>query len=289
MNLRHPVLLTLIAALILVLAGLYFVERQRAVAPTGSNSSWDTVSGYIEPTPNTETTVTEHELPDTAAEPAPEKLVIPKPSTGVTAKIIEKPGDESFDYNALLARLAHDDAPTHPQTAKTYEELIGAFTFVPSRQATAAPTRTAEQELLFAYGNEIGRRVQAFAAVNPNMSQTVVNQATHRDNKTYADAVIELGNRYKALGEGILSFHDVPVSAEAAHKALGDSYVNLGTALAAVPQASDDQAFIGAITSYNNKADAFTLAFVGMVNLFSTHDVTFDETDAGSAFSFRRN
>lgn len=290
MNMRHPVLLALLATLVLVMAGIYLFERQRAVAPTGTGTSWDSVSGYVEATEGAPVEEYGAELPDISSRPqSPETLVIPTGASTATAKIIDTPGDDAFDYNALLARLAHEPESTGPQQpTKTYEQLLGAFTFVP-KQAPESKLRSPAQEALFAYGNEIGRRVQGFAAVNPNISQTVINQATNRDNRAYGDAVIELGNRYKALGQGILGYRDVPEVAQAVHIALGESYINLGTALSAVPAATEDQAFIAAITTYNNKADAFTLAFVNMVSLFSSQDVTFESTDPGAAFSFRHN
>ncbi|MBP9757941.1 MAG: hypothetical protein KBD06_05040 [Candidatus Pacebacteria bacterium] len=289
MNTRHSVLLTVIAALVLVVAGLYFVQRQRAVSPTGGGASWETAGGYIEPTVTPIENEPEPFMPDVSTQTGPETLNIPKGMASSTVVATTKENDESFDYNALLARLSHD-SETAPaaQATKTYEQLLEAFTFTPNLSTPAPKVRTPQQEALFAYGNEIGRRVKGFAAVNPNMAQTVVNQATHRDNTAYGDAVRELGKRYKALGEGILAIEGVPTAAASQHKALGEGYLNLGTALSAVPDATDDQAFLSAITTYNNKADAFTISFVGMVTLFSSLEVEFDESDGGSAFSFRR-
>lgn len=149
--------------------------------------------------------------------------------------------------------------------------------------------KTPEQEALFAYGNEIGIRLKGFAAVNVNMAQTLGDQINHRDDASKGNAVRELGNRYRALGEGVLALRNVPAVAENAHQKLGQSYVDLGAALARVPDATTDQAFVTAITTYNNKADAYTNAFVGLVTLFSTLNVNFEESDGGSVFSFRRN
>ena len=290
MNMRHAVLLTVITALILSAVGLYFVQRQRAVVPTGGGASWNTVGGYVDSDVTPVEKTVQPPLPEVDTQTGPETLTIPKPKTVATtsAKVTPAKNDGAFDYNVLLARLHHEPATVPAaQAAKTYEDLTGAFTFVPSKQNVTQKIRTKEQESLFIYGNEIGRRIQGFAAVNPNMAQTVVNQATHRDNPSYGAAVRELGTRYAALGENILSIEDVPTSAVSQHKALGEAYVNLGKALAAVPEAADDQAFLAAVTTYNNKADAFTLSFVAMATMFSTLGVTFDESDSGSAFSFR--
>lgn len=288
MNMRQLVLLTMLAALILAAVGLYFVQRERAVVPAGGGVSFETVNGYVEQSVAPAETESKPALPDVSTDAGPATLTIPKAAATTTVKTTVVKDDGAFDYNALLKRLQHDpETAPEAQASKTYEELIGAFTFVPNKQNIAPKVRTKEQEALFNYGNEIGRRIQGFAAVNPNMTQAVVNQATHRDNKGYGAAVRELGARYTALGDNILSVHDVPTSAISLHQALGESYINLGKALAAVPDASDDQAFLSAVTTYNNKADAFTLAFVGMATMFSTLDVTFDQSDGGSAFSFR--
>ena len=173
MNLRHPVLLSLIATLILVAAGLYFVERQRAVSPTGGGASWATDRGFVENAVQSAPENVQPPLPDTTSESGPETLVIPHAKATTTAKTAIPKGDDTFDFNEMLARLEHkqDTAPA-AQAHSTYEQLTNAFSFSLQRPAVLTPkTRSAEQEALYVYGNEIGRRVQGFAAVNPNMPQ----------------------------------------------------------------------------------------------------------------------
>ncbi len=284
--------LTLVFAIILVLVGLYFVEKQRAVSPNGEGATWNTGGAYVEPTQTAPSDDSHPSLPDVTDDASPATLTIPtatatppKKAPATTAQV-----DGTFDYNAMLAQLRHDTAQTPAQQANsTYEQLLDAFSFTPTLAVPASKARTAEQEAIFAYGNEVGLRLQGFAAVNPNMTATLTDQIKHRTDQALGDAVRDLGNRYKALGEGILAIKDVPPSMSAANQTLGQSYVNLGIALAAVPDATEDKAFIAAITAYNSKADAYTTAFIGMVTLFSAQNVTFESSDAGSAFSFRHN
>ncbi len=291
MNFRHPVILTLLAALILVAVGFYFVARESAVAPNGASVSWQTEGGYVAPTEtpvaaDTSSRSDAHVLTQTD----PDTLAIPAPRATTTTAKKPSQSDDTFDYNALLAQMRHDTATTPAQQAnKTYEELMSAFSYSPKTSAPAEKTKAPEQIALFAYGNAIGSRLQGFSAVNLNMTQTLTDQINHRANQQMGTAVRDLGLRYQSLGESILAIHDVLPSAIALHKTLGESYVNLGTALAHVPDATDDQAFIAAITAYNNKADVNTRALVSLASFFSSAGVAFEETDAGSVFSFRHN
>lgn len=289
MNLRHPLVITLVFAIVLVLIGIYFVDRQRAVAPSGGSGSFGAINGgYVSPTSATPDNG-DTNLPNsqTSTNTGPDTLVIPA-ATPTPAKTSSKtPADGTFDYNALLASLKHDRATPSAQANSTYEQLVDAFSFTPTINTPEPKVKTAEQQAIFAYGNTVGARLQGFAAVNPDMAQTLQDQIKNRADESLGNAVRDLGGRYKALGESILAIQEVPDAVRSAHQSLGQSYVNLGEALAKVPDATDDKAFIAAITAYNNKADAYTGAFIGMVTLFSALDVTFESSDAGSVFSFR--
>ncbi len=288
MNLKHPVVLMLVAAIVLVLIGLFIVERQRAVAPTGSSASWQGSGAYLETTPSNEPIAMPTTEPTTSQPTGPETLVIPK-GTSTPTKVVTKT-DGSFDYNAMLAQMRGSAAKSgsQGQAQSTYDELMSAFSFAPTFSTPVPKTKTPEELALISYGNAVGTKLQAFAAVNVNMTQTLTNQVNDRTNISKGNAVRDLGLRYRTLGENVLAMTDIPSSFQNAHKTLGESYVQLGTALSKVPDATDDQGFIAAITAYNTKADAYTNAFVAMVTLFSSQGITFEETDAGSVFSFRR-
>ncbi len=289
MNFRHPLFLIILSAIILVLIGLYVVERQRAVAPNGSSASWETAGGYIETTQTPLTPTATPEQPIISEHSGPETLTIPKTATPTPGRVTA-PKDGSFDYNAMLAQMRGSiktDSMAQ-QAESTYEELMKAFSFNPSVATPAPKTKTPEQLAIFAYGNTLGTRIKAFAAININMAQTLTDQMKDRTSVSKGNAVRDLGLRYRTLGETVLSTTDVPPSFQEAHKTLGEAYVNLGTALSQVPDAQEDQALIAAITAYNNKADAYTNAFVAMVTLFTAHEVSFEDTDGGSVFSFRR-
>ncbi len=291
MNFRHPVFLTLLVAAICVLIGLYFIERQRAVVPSGDSMTWGRIGAYLEPQ-NPATTPDSSRIPEplvdvgedsppvpvTASNPQPQK---PPQKTAAA--------DGSFDYNALLAQLRHDSTAPAQQANKTFTQLLDAFSFAPVIATPEEKVKTPEQQALFEYGNDIGLRLKGFAALNSNMAQILSDQIAHRTDPSKGNPLRDLGNRYVTLGESILAIHDIPPAVESAHYKLGESYVQLGRALSRVPDATEDQAFLAAITAYNNKADAYTNAFVGMVTLFSTLEVRFEESDGGSVFSFRRN
>ncbi len=278
----------LLAAIVLVLIGLYFVERQRAVPPSGSSVSWQFESGYIETPDSAAQSIENDPAPVTPDISGQATLTIPSASTTTQQKTTATDG--TFDYNAMLAQMrgVAIEASPKQQANSSFEALIDAFEFTPTITAPAPRVLSPEQQAIFAYGNVIGTRLRGFAAVNVNMAQTLSDQMNDRQSRSKGNAVRDLGLRYKSLGEGILAIGDVPSSFDSAHKKLGESYIQLGEALSAVPDATGDQALVTAITLYNGKADAYTNAFVSMVTLFSAHEVTFEESDAGSVFSFRR-
>lgn len=293
MNYRYPVLFALSAAVILVLIGIYLVEQKSSVSPTGDGGSFGAINGgYVAPTAAAPSSDTGTSLPNPSTNTGPDTLTIPA-ATATPARtnpVAGKKDDGTFDFNAMLAALKHDSPQgVSVQSNSTYEQLSQAFSFAPKLEVPAPKPKTPAQQAIFAYGNTIGARIQGFAAVNMNMSQIITDQVKHRTDPTYGNPVRDLGQRYKTLGEGILGIKDIPPEVENAHQALGESYVNLGVALSKIPDATDDQAFLAAITAYNYKADAFTNAYAGMAALFTALNVTFESTDPGSAFSFRHN
>jgi hypothetical protein len=290
MNLRHPVVITLVFAIVLVLIGIYFVERQRAVTPSGGSDSFGAINGgYVSPASVSPDSSGNTNLPNSQASTntGPDTLVIPAATPTPVKTPTKAVADGAFDYNALLASLKQDRTTPSAQANSTYEQLVDAFSFTPTIKTPEPKVKTAEQQAIFVYGNTVGARLQGFAAVNPNMTQTLQDQIKNRADERLGNAVRDLGGRYRALGESILAIQEVPTAVRSTHESLGQSYINLGEALAQVPDATDDKAFIAAITTYNSKADAFTGAFIGMVTLFSALDVTFESSDAGSVFSFR--
>ena len=104
MNFRHPVFLTLLAAIILVLIGLYIVERQRAIDPSGTSASWETENGYLSQPETTPVTNDSEPLTPVTQNNGPETLTIPTATTSSAQKPTVRT-EGTFDYNAMLAQM----------------------------------------------------------------------------------------------------------------------------------------------------------------------------------------
>jgi hypothetical protein len=150
MNLRQPVVLTLIAAVILVLVGLYFVERQRMVSPSNEATTWGSAAGYIEPSASPSQTVTEEiPLPNAISDNNPETLVIPHATA--TPRATKTPSTEgTFDFNAMLAQMKREGAAYQgTQASGTFTSFFDSLSIAPTLSAPTdgAPARTPEQLL----------------------------------------------------------------------------------------------------------------------------------------------
>jgi hypothetical protein len=121
------------------------------------------------------------------------------------------------------------------------------------------------------------------------MVGTLTAQVENRADAQKGSAVRALGASYIRLGEEIARVPSVPQGMQKAHETLVRAYADLGTALSKVPDATEDQAFIGAITAYNNAADAHIGALISLGTMFSLKNVTFGANDSGAMFNFRTN
>ena len=211
------------------------------------------------------------------------------PYTYIPPAIVGNPDEaaqtDSFDLNSFIAMLGHGS------TSKTTTQDTAApdaYSVIPTglMSTTTQGSRSATQQSLYDFGNEIGSFIQAFEDEHPTMSFILKNHAEDRSDPQKAAAVERLAQSLKEVGQNLMSIETVPSGMTSTHTALAKSYIAVGTNLALVAKAKDDAEFLHAIETYNASADIFVKNYIATASLFGAYGVTFSPTDAGSVFTF---
>ena len=177
-------------------------------------------------------------------------------------------------------------------------------------------TRTPEQKVLFAYGNEIGSIIKNFEDTHGDTSKILKTffdirtdpskaagipeiAAKHAQltalsgdtNPSVSDAsavagVQEVADEYAQLGARIASLQNIPPEAETPNTKLARGYADVAQGLSRLTKAENDQQLLEAVNAYNASADEFIRNYVTLVQLFSAYGVKFSASDAGAIFSF---
>ncbi len=193
-----------------------------------------------------------------------------------------------YDFETFIALLSAQGRPTSGgmQSAST---SIDAYAYLPSGLiSTTTPDtgRTSLQQTLYDYGNEIGSSIESFEQQHLDTVQILKGQVEDRSNPDKAQAVVNIGRAFQILGNGLAAMDTVPPAMSSAHKALAQSYIEIGKNLSLIPSAERDSDFIKAIQTYNASADTFTKNYIQIVSLFGAYGVTFTSVDAGRVFTF---
>ena len=292
---KHPYISALCAAGVLLFFGVFIVEQQAATPSPSQPSSWsDTGAPLFNPispaasaAPATGTQ-NQQNITQQVQNAAPYTYIPPADVTVASTDVGTNSGD-SFDFNAFMASLSQTSAPAKPAPASTNSSLNSAYSFIPSglvSTTTPQNKRTKEQQDLYDYGNELGSYVQSFEQQNPGEAQTLTNQIQDRTDASKIAAVEALGQALQNVGASMSRMDTVPAQMGAMHTALAQSYIEIGTKLALVPQAQRDSDFVAAIQAYDTAADNFMKNYVAVAQLFSAYGVTFASDDPGSVFTF---
>lgn len=285
----HPYALTLGVAGLLIIAGIFVVMTRSSAPPTTSQAvAWGGTGALLNPSYEPGTTSSQGPavgIMQQVQSGAPYTYTLPVPQT-TNPDTGETTG--GFDFNAFIAMLsAETGAVTTGQPAGN-AAVTNAYAFIPGGfiATTTVNKQTVLQKALYDYGNEAGSLIQSFEQQHTNESQVLTDQAQDRNDAGKAAAVQALGAQLSALGSSLLAMDSVPSQVADAHQALAQSYQNIGTKLALVPQAKSDADFIAAVQSYNSSADTFVKNYVALANLFVAYGVTFSQGDPGSVFTF---
>ena len=200
-------------------------------------------------------------------------------------------GSGDFNFDSFISMLSNENATG---TTKVQGSTNNAYAFIPTGliSALVPKQRTALQQKLYDYGNNVGSFVQSFEQDHPNEAQVLWDQAQDRTNPDKAASLVALAHALTALGDNLSQMNaspdddQVPTQMTAAHNALAQSYHDLGTELALVPGAQGDSAFVAAVEAYDTTAEMFTQKYVALANLFVAYGVTFSPQDPGVVFTF---
>ena len=290
----HPYTSAISAAVLLVFVGAYIVIS-RASQPAGTSpTSWGGEAvPFLDPTsyPIGEDTSNGAGAPQDAqtitgrVQDGPPYTYI-APNFVNTAPPTEDNSD-SYDFDAFIAELTKQSVVK--ATADTGGGTQSAYTFVPRgliSTTTSRAARSALQQQLYDYGNDIGSTIESFEQQHSNTVQVLKVQVEERANPEKAAAVVKIGRDFEELGKLLLQMDSVPPAVATAHGALAQSYIELGKKLALVPGAERDADYIKAIEAYNASADVFVQNYARLVSLFGAYSVTFTSIDGGKVFTF---
>lgn len=280
----HPYIDALVTTAAILIVGALVVHTQLA-APTvpGTDTTWGGGGGVFANT----VTGAHTELPVQPVGPqlkAEDFGYIPMQTQN---EIGTGPTDDSsnFDFASFVSSLA--------QPVKTIVDQgdtgSDAYAFIPSgliATTTLSKPRSTLQSALYAYGNDVGDLITSFETQHPNQPSILKNHMEQKNDPDAIAALKQLGNDLAHLGDSIDALGIVPKEATAANKALADAYRSIGTKLAAVPDAQENDALYDAVVTYNSAAEDFVKKYVSLALLFQSYAVTFSPGDGGSIFVF---
>ncbi len=286
----HPYTSALCAAGVLVLTGA-FIVTSRATRPAGTGvTAW---GGEAVPLLNptsygpTQNSLQGDDVMGQVQNGPPYTYIAPNFSN-----LTPSSEENSYDFEAFIAKLSAQGRPASGGTQGTDDSVLSAYAFIPRgliSTSTPRATRTALQQELYDYGNDIGSTIESFEQQHSNTVQILKVQVEDRANPEKAAAVVAIGHELEDLGKILAAMETVPSAMVSTHNALAQSYIEIGKNLALVPSAERDSDFIKAIQTYNASADTFVKNYIQLVSLFGAHGVTFTSSDGGKVFTFSPN
>lgn len=281
---KHPYA-TLSACAGLILITITLVVENRITLRQGAVSAWGANGApLLNPASYAPRDRSSASSPDGVTPDGTAPIYIP-PNQTVGAGGAEQSSE--FDFDSFLAALSRPEQAAAQSEVQT--DMSAAYSFIPRGLiATSSPVREREpvEQALFDYGNEAGSHIQTYEDSHRNAATVLRDQAEDRKNASKAQAVKTVAAAIRTVGENLAAIEQVPAGAKSLHETLARNYREVGEALALVPDASGDAAFITAIENYNTSADALVKTFVALATLFSVQGVTFSTQDPGSVFMF---
>ena len=301
----HPFMAASIMAVFLILVGAFVVSQRAPTSPTyqAQGASWGGANvTVLSPTsyseqPAQQVSQTPIDTSQAQTPPTSASVVIPLPQvsetqTSATDQSQSQSQDQGggFDFDSFVQMLTHNPITTGTAGNTTSGVAdINAYSFIPSGIiATSAPTsrRSATQDSLYNYGNDIGAYIESFELQYPNVEEILTNQSNDRADPNKKAQVVAIGQGLAAIGKSFAGMDDVPPQAATVHKQLAASYIQIGTNLEAIANSQNDQGFLAAVQNYDASADIFQKNYIAMVQIFASYGVTFDPNESGSAFEF---
>lgn len=282
----HPLIDAALGAGALLIVGGLFIHTQLVGAPTqnGTDMTWGgTGNAYVNTVSGTYGSLAQA---DPSSPQGARDVGLIQLSTQNEIGTGPQDASEGFDLASFAALLSNPHAPV-AQADSSVD--TSAYSFIPSgliATTTLAKPRSALQDALYLYGNEVGDAIVSFEGSHPNQPAILKDHAEQPEKPEAQAALKRLADDIAHVGESIDGIEPVPAQAKAAHSALVAAYKLLGDRLGTVSQTHGNDPLFDAIVSYNASADDFAKKFVSLALLFQAYGVTFSPGDGGSVFVF---
>ncbi len=284
-----------VASLFVILGCLLVVSRTDEPTPSGMSAWNGNTSAIASSTPSSQT---QSSSPAALASTSPDYGIKTLPyttatSASATTDTIQLSGTSKYNFNALIAELSNPALKTGSNSKAASEgATTTAWNFIPTGLISIqhpSTDRTALQQSLYLYGNEVGSLIEGYDARHGNQTQVLTDANNDRQNAAKQAAVVRIGQDLELVGSGIADISDAPSLAQPDNTALSNSYLEIGKKLVAVGNAEPlrDSALVSAIESYDSSVNSFNKVFIALASLFSANGVNFSSNDPGSVFSFK--
>ena len=217
----HPYTSAIGAAALLVVIGAYIVVS-RASQPAGTSpTSWGGVAvPFLDPSsyPIGENTSNGAGTPQDAqttmrpVQDGPPYTYIAPNFSNTMPQDGENP--DSYDFDEFIAELTKQSALNTPAATGDTGSL-NAYSYVPRglfSTTTSRASRSALQQELYDYGNDIGSTIESFEQQHSNTVQVLKVQVEDRANPEKAAAVVKIGHDFEELGKMLAAMDPVPRS-----------------------------------------------------------------------------
>lgn len=296
----HPYTAALTGAFVLIVLGIILVTDRSTLPPPSGLSTWSGNAAVLGDTnPITIDAASRTNVPPLVADTYDARTLPYAPNTpvSISAGTIQNTTDSSsFNLNAFLKELARPASKAPHASTSSIEggNSLSAWDFIPAgliSSATPQDTRTALQQALHQYGNEVGSLIQGFDAVHRDQAQVASDAMHDRQSASKQSVLAKIGEDLKLVGQGMIDITDTPSALRSAHMALAKSYIDDGEKLIAFARtlSGTDANLVVAIKTYDAAVITFTKNYVALATLFSAYGVTFRPTDQGSVFTFSPN
>lgn len=291
-----------LALITLSVGGVIFVSTRLATENQGSNTTW----GVTEFTPTTATfstkdapplekRITESEL-FTLLSRSEERTYVTLTPKATTYEVLA-PIDGVYAYEnpsdiaALIDSIepsAYIQTPHIDGSEITLDDIYG---YLPqglvSPPTDRTPRMTETQSALYDYANTVGSYIESYFDTWGTQQTTVMRQYFEdRTSSVKRATAYELADALEKLSKDLGEVEQVPTALQKEHQRLVSGYQALGEATRIIIDAEGDNAFLDAINASNAHADTFAKNYIAIVDILSTNNVTFTNTDPGRVFSF---
>jgi hypothetical protein len=286
----HPYASSILLAVVLVIFGASVVVPRTATAPLQYQPSTWSGAGGITASPVQPSSQGSSELPrpGNPTSVVPYRYISPfGTGNGAQADPSDDTGIDLSEFEKILTKGPNEKDPDISTTnaADSYEFIPTGMISLPDTSRRDTPAQTE----LRSFGNDIGGIIQSFEQSNPDQPAILKNFMEDRNDAGKIAGMKNLGAQLKNIGTLMQQQDPIPKQMKPATLDLANHYVEIGTLLAAIPDAKGDDSLYNAIIAYNEAAERFVGSLVSFALLFQANGVVFSQEETGSVFMFQQS